>query len=1399
MRRIHCNNAQRVQTFCIFRFFFILYFILHSFSVFSQIRTVHTFVEDPDHVYFIEEVPLPSTIQEFNAISIIQDRDGFMWFGGETGLLRYDGSRIREYFFDPNDDSSIRFNRINAIVQDSAGIIWLASFRGLIRLDPRSNSFKTYPHAGIKDQALKWGLMRDMVLDNDKIWIAAGYGFCMFDIQTGTFSRHHRFYNPTESEAGLENRGLAVSLLPEDKLCIRFGAQVYMYDIIQDSTWLMPDAPPSFSKSYTDHKAEIYFPSWTGLFKYSPGEKKFERIDLGLSAHNIHTSEISAVVQGSDGYYWINTPSGIGMYTNTWQPLRFWQYTDIYFSGIGFDQFRAMFIDRNNIIWFSTPGKIHRIIKKPRVFHCDTRPPLQSFMIYLTVKDSCYWFTDLYSNVYKVNYDLSDIKRYNLKSASKLNDSSPALNFFLFDRSGRMWIGSENEGVFRCDNISSNKPVFTHLYPGIDENPDIPGQRILNIYEDSLGRAWFATRDNRACYVDPRNDDLIYTAFDKINSRDPIDVKVESELGNEWFLASHRHGVVIFCLGDAIKSGDTLHIRNYEIYNLRNENTKETIIPYQISTTKDDNGRIQFYVVSNRGGIHRYVYDPTNTKGEKIIKNLEINTNNGLVTNTFSNIVEDKNGIMWFGSEDGLVRYNPEQESFTTYTRYEGLEYDEFQNRSVAEGSDGRFYYGTDFGLLSFNPDSVILNKSVPPVIITDVKVNGISLLEDTLASVSFFKRERFKLNYKQNNLTFEFAVLNYIHPKRNHFKIQLQGLDEKYVHVGSESMYSYYNLRPGNYSFHVIGSNNDDVWNMAGDQFDFVLRKPPWFTWGAWLIYLLILAVLAYISYRFVLYRTKNRMAIEKERIEKQSIAEVDDLKSRFFANISHEFRTPLTLIMGHVRDLEKQQGSERKIKDSSLAVLGRNARRLLLLINQLLDIAKLEKNALELELKKGDLSEWIRVLVSSFQSLADSQEIQFIAKIDDPEKEVCFDPDKTEKIVTNLLSNAFKFTEKGGKVAFSLHYFNGQDNEKEYVEIVVKDSGKGMDEEELSRIFDRFYQSSFNDTRSAEGSGIGLSLTKELVELLQGTITVESAPGKGTAFKVMLPVSEECFPEEEIQMSDTSETIQANLVVEDEVPDLPSEEGEVPAQKPVTLVVEDNPDLRKYLLDQLKVSYRVLEAEDGRKGLEQAKQHLPDLVITDLMMPVMSGLEMMQALKQDPATNHIPVIMLTAKADMQSKLEGLELGADDYIIKPFDSEELRVRVRNLIRQRAQLREKFAHDFLLASESDEGALHYNTLRGILDIIHHHLEDAEFNMNAFGRELGMTRSQLFRKIRLVTNTTPNELVKIVRMKRAAQLLRSTDLNVTQVMYEVGMQNPSHFAKSFKKYYNVNPAKYRKRH
>ncbi|MGW8316425.1 MAG: ATP-binding response regulator, partial [Bacteroidales bacterium] len=579
----------------------------------------------------------------------------------------------------------------------------------------------------------------------------------------------------------------------------------------------------------------------------------------------------------------------------------------------------------------------------------------------------------------------------------------------------------------------------------------------------------------------------------------------------------------------------------------------------------------------------------------------------------------------------------------------------------------------------------------------------------------------------------------------------------------------------------------------------------PVWFRWWAIVIEIILFATGLFLIIRYREKELKQRAILLKKEINDKTREvleqrkEVDELKSRFYVNISHEFRTPLTLMIGPLEDSVKRAGDPVSLDKKILEIMLRNAQRLLRLINQLLDISKLELGNMQLNLVRADLSDFIRTVSSSFLSFAESHHIEYHIRVDVSPGSTCFDADKVEKVITNLLSNAFKFTSEGDSVGINLEYIESRDIPGTLTaRLKIVDTGRGIEEEKLQHIFERFYQASDSDTREAEGTGIGLALTREMVELMQGEIEVESTLGSGTTFTVLFPVSEEYFPGSQFSELTTEGPIQHEIDSEKESTEVIISNVSDHDSRRLILVVEDNADLRKYIRMQLEPEYRVVEAMHGKKGQEIAIKRQPVLVITDLMMPVMGGTELCRNLKMHQATDHIPVIMLTAKGDMESKLDGLETGADEYMIKPFDTRELRVRVKNLIAQREKLREGFQEIFLNDEETSGSHAQTHMLRGIIEVTKRHLDDPEFDVIRLAGEMAFSRSQLYRKVYGVAGTTPNELIRMIRMKEAARLLRTGELNVTQVMYQVGMKNTSHFARTFKKFYGTNPGGYVKK-
>jgi DNA-binding response OmpR family regulator/nitrogen-specific signal transduction histidine kinase len=543
--------------------------------------------------------------------------------------------------------------------------------------------------------------------------------------------------------------------------------------------------------------------------------------------------------------------------------------------------------------------------------------------------------------------------------------------------------------------------------------------------------------------------------------------------------------------------------------------------------------------------------------------------------------------------------------------------------------------------------------------------------------------------------------------------------------------------------------------------------------------------------------------MELELERIEKEKVLELEQIKSRFFTSVTHEFRTPLTLILGPIEDLVLRNSEKYFINRDIVRIIYRNASRLKQLINQLLDISKLETGQLKLLVSEGQVEEFVRRILHSFLSMAESKRITYAYDLPVTSTKVYFDRDKLEKILTNLISNAFKFTPEGGRINISMKNSRAQgESGIQFIEIEVSDTGRGIPEDQLDQIFQRFYQVSTSDKQKEAGTGIGLALTKELVELHRGKISVESEPGRGSSFTVKLPVSRDHFHEEEI-LSEPAEELTAKETaipgIDPELPDeidLKNSQQEDVANAPIILIVEDNHDLTHYISQHLRESYRILTAENGKAGLGEAIDHIPDLIISDVMMPVMDGVEMCQKIKKDERTNHIPVIMLTARTEMDSKLEGLESGADDYIFKPFDIRELRARITNLIHQKIRLRKHFRKEFLIyPGRSESPAPEDEFLVRLMDCINIHLAEPEFNVGQLGKEIGFSRAQLYRKILAITDQTPSELIRNTRLRMAARMFREKHKNVTRVMYAVGFNNSSYFAKCFSELYGSNPSEY----
>ncbi len=617
----------------------------------------------------------------------------------------------------------------------------------------------------------------------------------------------------------------------------------------------------------------------------------------------------------------------------------------------------------------------------------------------------------------------------------------------------------------------------------------------------------------------------------------------------------------------------------------------------------------------------------------------------------------------------------------------------------------------------------------------------------------------------------------------------------------GSRRYVSYTNLDPGTYVLRVRGTNSEGIWNEEGAAIEIVVL-PPWYrTFWAYGAYALIAGALLFSLYTYDRKRTALKHNLQLRDFEARKMHEVDQMKSHFFANISHEFRTPLTLILGPLEQPALLLKDDERAQ-STLSMMRRNGLRLLQLINQLLDLSRMDAGRMSVQVCPLDLVKLARPLVMSFLTLAERRNIRLT--FDSEEKEIIgyTDRDKFEKILTNLLSNSFKFTGEGGEITVIARIRH--DSGPRAAEILVIDTGIGIEPQNLGKIFDRFYQVNSHLTREQGGTGIGLALTKDLVEILKGNISVQSAPGRGTTFTVRLPLGKEQWSASEIVTDDIPRAEPAGhseaLVDGEDGVALAPLETEAQAGVPVVLIVEDNADVRTYTRGFLEGAYRIVEAQNGQEALQKARDTTIDLVISDIMMPVMDGIALCKALKNDDATSHIPVILLTARASSEGKLEGLDTGADDYITKPFDARELTARAKNLIELRKSLREKYGRRVILGSSRMEiTTIEERFLQRLSENIGQHIADAGYDTDALAHDMCLSRMQLNRKIHALTGYSTHELVREYRLERAAELLRKHADTISGIAFEVGFNSPSHLSHAFHAKFGVTPSDYQAQH
>lgn len=1344
--------------------------------------------------------------------TLIQDDKGFIWFGTEDGLNRFDGYNFKVFRNDPNDSNSISDNSIWALMCDNSGNIWVGTRDGILnQYNPKTETFSrlNFP------QRIRRGNSITALLEDRKGNIYAGtrYGG-IFKLDPVSAEVFH-WSRDTVSNKGLSH--FSVRTIAEDNsgnILIGTYSGLNKFNPGKPSEGFLkffhePGNPNSLNDSQiynlsgsADDPDIIWVGTPGGLTEFNSRTNSLRRIDIPNPDNLQFGSGASTVIEetsGSDRILWIDTYDGLlRLNLNTGEWYRFVHDENDPYSIIS-NRINKIIKDRSGILWVATENGVSYYASKSRRFNSFFNKEHRFYLNAVKNKKDLkaaarnangeVWlgFSD---GVVKLNYKEQTI--YKNRLLENLNAWSLTV-----DNKNRLWIGTFGQGLKQFYPESGEMRDWLLIY-SVTKRPAV--SFVKSLHKDSRNNIWAGYWGSGVGRINPvsGNYNLWLTepgSPGTINNSDVWSVE-EDRFGRIW-LGTQGGGLNLFedkdggifrnwVQKDSYKS--ILSSNNiFTIHNPEKGNTRgETIL--WIGTS---NGLNKFIVKNSGDGRNIYDFE---------INNKSYTVKEGLPDNSVYSILEDDNGNLWLGTGSGISYFDIAEEKFINFSEADGLRGTIMNPEASAKLHNGLMLFGSTKGLNIFDPQMIKLSSYNPNVVFTDFQIfnKSVKTGKGSPLNESILSTNEIRLSHNQDIFSFEFAALDFNSSESIQYAYMLEGFDKDWIYSGSRRFVTYTNLDPGNYIFKVKATNADGVWSKNITALKLIMDPPWWRTPLAYTLYavLIILGLLG--IRRFEMNRTKLRNELKMREFEVKKKSELEELKSRFFANLSHEFRTPLMLIKGPLEQLKTG-----KVNDSyyeNISLIERNSNRLKVLIDQLLELSHLEKAAIPLKAKQENLISILEGLVSSFVPAAEQKNISLKINSELEVLTTWIDKDKFEKIINNLLSNAVKFTPENGKVVLEIKKIC--EDERHTAEIKISDSGIGIPPDKLEKIFDRFFQVDDSTHRSYGGSGIGLALVKELVELHKWNISVDSKPGKGTEFKLTIPLDDDYLNEEEKEKNESAynfnETVSEKAKQyasrnngKKELSELIKENG-----KPAVLIVDDSEDVRKYLTGLLKNEYDIFIASNGEEGISVAAEKMPDIIISDIMMPSMDGMEFCRRIKSEWQTSDIPVILLTAKASFESRIEGLETGADDYLTKPFNSIELFTRIRNLLVQRERLREKYSKDFKIdPGIGKEGSADDEFIKKVLKLIEDNIDKTNFSTEQLANELFVSRTQLHRKVIAITGQAPGEFIRLIKLKRAAELLITKKLSVTQIAYEIGFSSPAQFTRAFSKHFNCLPSEF----
>lgn len=1350
-----------------------------------------------------------NTLSSKDVQSVYQDRDGYIWISTRNGLFQYDGYSITTYKSNLYCPDLLSSNNIFCVAEDSCHRLWIGTYSGLNVLDKRTGEVRKIENAELSST----GISQILVTSDQRILFATEAGLFEYQENDDTFLVYD-----ASNTGGVFPRNTVKSLFEDDRGDIWIGtwnSGLYRYEKKTGKYWKYPRM--NFGNSahvvFQDSYKNIWVGTWGAGLHLLHNAYDPERTTWTTFTHNekqpytISDNLIYAISEDVNTHsLWVGTRSGLSILPLQNGPISFSGFENCY-SGesentITSSEVASLLRDRQGIMWVGMiGGGVNMVNTRKAKFNLDrlteTKRMLKSNSVRsLLLDDEGQLWMGISTYGFGVkNCQTEKFVHYNqMPDFMSYKGISTVMSIMQSPTTGHIWIGVYNGGAYELDK---HAPVGKRVKAYNSGNASwMCNSCIYDIYEDSKQNLWFATRGGvsmRAADGTPVRIDSLKVGGVAI--QDMVAMQLVEGSNGEMWMASNTHGVVRIQ-----GSGHSLNGYKLSAYSVVNGKLNSN---YADCIYKDIEGRIWV----GTGGSGLSLYDAVEDRF------LPVHKLWNLPGDAITSIQSDKKGNLWLGTNAGLLRLTVPRDlqnvTYRLYTTSDGLQDNIFNRGASFVASDGEMFFGGHRGYNSFYPDKQDEQVFSSPVVITDIKVFNQSWTalsgeeRSEISSLSPRFTDKIVLNYKRNNFSIEFSALEYANPERNQYAFRLDGFDADWQHTDASKRFAYYNnLKSGTYTFYVKSSNSNGIWDENVQTVKVVILPPPWKTWWAYTLYIILLVGIVWYIYRIIRNRIRLRNALHLREMEQAKSEEINHAKLQFFTNITHELLTPLTIISASVDELKQTAPAYKEQYD----VMTHNINRLIRLLQQILEFRKAETGNLKLKVLQGDLVMFVRRSLDGFRPLMKKKDIHFTIQSSVNKYLAFFDPDKLDKILYNLLSNASKYNKPGGKVGIELSC----DEANGVACIIVKDNGPGIPKESQKNLFKRFYEGDYRKFNTI-GTGIGLSLVRDLVVLHHGSIFVESEEGKGTAFKIEFPVHRFAYPEEEIDDavtlldSDGIDAVQEDVVIEDTQTGA-SEDNTISAELSVAekshtlLLVEDNEDLLGLMVKLLGSDYTIHTATNGKEALEVVESEDIDLIVSDVMMPVMDGIEFCRSIKGNFDTSHIPLILLTAKKQEEDRVEAYESGADAFITKPFNLSVLHARIGNLLKSRERVMKDFKKQLVFeAKELNYTSMDEDFLQRAIDCVNRHLDDPGFDQTQFLEEMNTTKSTFFRKLKSLTGLTYVSFIRNIRMKAACHIMEEKKhVRISELAYAVGYNDPRYFSSIFKKEIGMQPSEYMER-